>query len=300
MKKILILLLLPLFINCQKSPASTNEPSKEQPKEQPQEKPCKEGTYEAQKTLIYKKIGDIELKMVIRYPEGNKKCPLVPAIVFFYGGGWNSAAPDQFAGQAKYLTKEGMITVLADYRVKNLNGTTPFDALDDARSAVAYLREHAVELGINPNKLAAGGGSAGGQLAAATDLTGSGFAEGSTVSCRPNALVLFNPVFNNGPGQFGNNKDSQAVGNRYPEFSPYHNIKKGAAPTIVFLGTSDALIPVSVAEDYKKAMEAVGSRCDLYLYDGQEHGFFNREPYFTQTIEKATQFLRELSYLPAK
>ncbi len=296
MKKIFVLLFIPVFVNCQKLPAGTAGQSEDQAKKEP----CKESVYEAQKTVVFKQIGDVALKMVIRYPEGNKKCPLLPAIVFFYGGGWNNAAPDQFAGQAKYLANEGMIAVTADYRVKNLHGTTPFDALADARSAVAYLREHANELGIDPDKLAAGGGSAGGQLAAATDLTGNGLAEGSAVSCRPNALVLFNPVFNNGPGNFGNNNDSKAVGDRYPRFSPYHNIKKGAAPAIVFLGTSDRLIPVSVAEDYKKAMEAVGSHCDLYLYEGQGHGFFNREPCYTQTLEKAAAFLRELGYLPAK
>ncbi|GAB3414417.1 alpha/beta hydrolase [Niabella aquatica] len=292
MKKIIILLCIPLFINWQKLPAGSTVQSKEAG--------CKKTVSGTEKVVIFKKAGSVALKMVIRYPAENKKCAPLPAIVFFYGGGWNSAAPDQFSGQAKYLAKEGMIAATADYRVRNDHGTTPFDALDDARSAVAYLREHANELGINPNKLAAGGGSAGGQLAAATDLTGTGLAESSAVSCRPNALVLFNPVFNNGPGNFGNNSDSRAVGDRYPEFSPYHNIKKGAAPTIVFLGTSDKLIPVSVAEDYKKAMEAAGSRCDLYLYKDQGHGFFNRAPYYNQTLEQAARFLRELGYLPAK
>lgn len=246
--------------------------------------------------LIYKKIGDVELKMKLYYPATYKKGDRLPAIVLFYGGGWNTASPDQFAGQAKYLAKEGMIAVTADYRVKNIHGTTPFEALDDARSAVAYLRINAPKLGITPGRLAAGGGSAGGHLAAATDLTGSGKADGSNVSCRPNALVLFNPVFNNGPGNYGYDR----VGSRYTEFSPYHNIKKGAAPTIVFLGTSDDLVPVSVAQDYKTAMDAVGSRCELYLYDGQEHGFFNRAPYFSQTMEKVCVFLRLHGYLPKK
>lgn len=282
--------MLPLFLGCKKSSANNK------PNELPPVNIGELAVAGGEKQLIYKKIGDVELKMVVRFPDNYKKGTRIPAIVLFYGGGWYTAAPDQFAGQAKYLTKEGMITILADYRVKNVNGTTPFDALDDARSAVSYLREHADELGINPDKLAAGGGSAGGQLAAACDLTGTGFANGSKFSCRPNALVLFNPVFNNGPGNYGYDR----VGSRYMEFSPYHNIKKGAAPSIVFLGTSDDLIPVSVAEDYKTAMEKVGSRCELYLYEGQEHGFFNRAPYFDQTVAKADAFLRSLGYLPSK
>lgn len=285
MKKLLFILFIPLVLGCKKS--SANPPSQSETENVAIEPPTE---------LVYKKIGDVELKMKFFYPDGYKKGKKLPAIVLFYGGGWYTAAPDQFAGQAKYLAKQGMIAATADYRVKNIHGTTPFEALDDARSAVGYLRENAAKFGINPDMLAAGGGSAGGQLAAATDLTGTGKATGSEVSCRPNALVLFNPVFNNGPGNYGYDR----VGSRYTEFSPYHNIKKGAAPTIVFLGTSDDLIPVQVAEDYKTAMEKVGSRCELYLYDGQEHGFFNRAPYFDQTIEKVDIFLRSLGYLPAK
>ena len=293
MKKLLILFIVPLLSFCSKT---TTEPVRKPDNvviEPEKNKEPAEPT-EPRKELIYRKVGDAELKMVINYPTGHKKGDRMPAIVFFYGGGWFTASSTQFSGQANRLKNEGMITILADYRVKNIHNTTPFDALDDAKHAVSFLREHAADLGINENMLAAGGGSAGGHLAAATDLTGNGKAEGSAFSCRPNALVLFNPVFNNGPGNYGYDR----IGSRYMEFSPFHNIKKGAAPAIIFLGTKDEYIPVSVAEDYKKAMDNVGSRCDLYLYEGQEHGFFNRPPYFDETLEKATVFLRSLGYLP--
>lgn len=289
MKNIFILILsIPLLLGCSKSSASpiATEPGTEEPATVTGER----------KEIAYRQIGDVSLKMVVTYPDHFKKGDRLPAIVLFYGGGWNTAAPTQFVAQASYLNKEGMITILADYRVKNIHNTTPFDALADARAAISYVREHANELGINPNKLAAGGGSAGGHLAAACDLTGTGTAQDAKSSCRPNTLVLFNPVFNNGPGNYG----YERFGDRYTEISPYHNIKKGAAPTIVFLGTKDELIPVSVVQEYKKAMENVGSQCDLHLYDGQTHGFFNRAPYLDDTIEKAAAFLRSLGYLPKK
>src|SRR5690606_14792278 len=120
-------------------------------------------------------------------------------------------------------------------------------------------------------------------------------------NARPNALVLFNPVFNNGPGYFG----YERFQDRYMEISPYHNIKKGAAPTIVFLGTADNLIPVKVAEDYKQKMESVKSRCDLFLYEGQKHGFFNYKPvlgnkYYDETLKEVTLFLQDLSLLKSE
>ncbi|MCH5598247.1 alpha/beta hydrolase [Niabella ginsengisoli] len=117
-----------------------------------------------------------------------------------------------------------------------------------------------------------------------------------SISARPNALVLFNPVFNNGPDNYG----YERLGDRYAEISPYHNIKKGAAPTIVFLGTKDHLIPVKTAKDYQEKMRSMGSRCDLFLYEGQGHGFFNftkGKKYYEETLLQAEKFLRELGYV---
>src|SRR5690606_28802428 len=127
------------------------------------------------------------------------------------------------------------------YRVKDRQQTTPFECVKDGRSAVRYLREHAEELGIDTGRIVAGGGSAGGHVAAAADLTAiDESSDNLTVNARPNALVLFNPVFNNGPGNYGYDR----LHDQYQAISPYHNIRKGAAPTIVFLGTKDNLIPV--------------------------------------------------------
>jgi len=116
-----------------------------------------------------------------------------------------------------------------------------------------------------------------------------------TVSCKPNALVLFNPVVDNGPGGYG----FERIGNAYKDFSPLHNIEKGAPPTIFFLGTSDKLIPVETARYYQKVMEKVGSRCELYLYDGQSHGFFNyrNTEFYKKTVLAADEFLQSLGYL---
>lgn len=249
--------------------------------------------------IVYKTIDTTKLKMTFFYPEGYQKGTRLPAIILFFGGGWNAGNQGQFFPQAIYFAKHGMIGITADYRVKNRQNTSPFEAVEDAKSAISYLRENAETLGIDTTKIAAGGGSAGGHLAAATDLIAPHFGTSSKFSCRPNALVLFNPVFNNGPDNYG----YERFGERYTTISPYHNIKKGAAPTIVFLGKKDNLIPVVTAERYQQAMEEVGSRCELYLYDDQPHGFFNYKssptnPYFEDTMQKAKAFLQSLGYIP--
>lgn len=252
--------------------------------------------------LIYKIVDGDTLTMEFVYPEKMKPKKAYPAIVFFFGGGWNGGTTKQFENQAKYFATRGMIGVLVDYRVKSRHGTTPFEAVNDAKSAMRFVRGNAEKFQIDPDKIIASGGSAGGHLAAATatlnglDDTG----DDLSVSPKPNALVLFNPVIDNGKEGYG----YERIGERYLEFSPMHNLKKGVPPTIIFLGTKDRLIPVATMEKYKAKMEAVGSRCDLFLYEGQGHGFFNKtkkdETYYTKTVYEADVFLESLGYIKGK
>ena len=160
-----------------------------------------------------------------------------------------------------------------------------------------FVRAHADELGVDPGKIIASGGSAGGHLAAATAVVEAYNEDGEelTVSCVPNAMLLFNPVIDNGPGGYGYDR----VGEAYSLFSPLHNIRQGAPPTIIFLGTEDRLIPVETVQYYKMVMEKVGSRCDLLLYEGEGHGFINYGQFdnYRKTVAEADRFLISLGYL---
>lgn len=236
--------------------------------------------------------------MGILYPTSIKNNKQYPCIVFFFGGGWVNGTIDQFRKQANYLSEKGMICFLVDYRVRSRQGTTPFESLKDAKSAIRFIRKNANRFHINKDSIVAAGGSSGGQLAAATALI-DGYNESTddlSVSAKPNALVLFNPVIDNGPGGYG----FERIGNEYKNFSPLHNIQKGAPPTIIFLGTQDKLVPVETVQYYKKVMERVGSRCDLFLYEGANHGFFNKKEYQDNTLMRTDQFLTSLGYLDKK
>lgn len=246
----------------------------------------------------YKTASETDLKIYIFNPEGHRPSDKRPAIVFFFGGGWNGGTPAQFEKHSRYLASRGMVAMCADYRVKSRQGTTPFECVADGKSAIRWARANASRLGIDPDRIAAGGGSAGGHVAAATGIV-PGLddpADDPAVSSKANALVLFNPVYDNGPGGYG----YERVAPRHEEISPAHNIAKGCPPAIVFLGTEDKLIPVATAESFKAKMEAVGARCDLHLYEGQPHGFFNDskgETFFLDTIRKMDAFLAGLGYL---
>lgn len=249
--------------------------------------------------IPYKTVGPHVLNLQIFEPDGHRPTDARPGIVFFIGSAWVKGNPEQFFPHCRYLASRGMVAISAEYRVKALHGTTPFECVKDGRSAVRWVRAHAGELGIDPSRLAAGGGSAGGQVAAAAGTLTAFDEEGEdrSVSCRPDALVLFNPVFDNGPGGYGHDR----VASRWREFSPKHNIRAGAPPTIVFLGSEDPTLPVTSAQEYGRLMKEAGSRCDVHVYDGQEHGFFNyfdgKNPYYAETLRKADRFLASLGLL---
>ncbi len=252
---------------------------------------------------IYKTIDDIVLAIHLYTPTDHQPTDQRPAAIFFFGGGWNGGTPAQFIPHARYLASRGMVAILADYRVASRHQTSPFECVKDAKSAVRWVRTHAKRLGIDPNRIAAGGGSAGGHLAAAT-ATVEGLNEETddlSVSAIPNALLLFNPVYDNGPDGYGHER----VGDRYQEISPIHNIRQGMPPAIVFLGTNDKLIPVATAERFQAKMKEVGSRSELFLYEDQPHGFFNHPSvkpavspvFYYQTMLESDRFLASLGFL---
>jgi acetyl esterase/lipase len=247
--------------------------------------------------IIYKKIDTTELKIWIHYPEKVKKRHA--AIIFFHGGGWNNGTAEQFLPQSEYLASRGMVAIRASYRLKNVHGTSPKEALEDAKSALRFLRRHAKELHILPNKIAAGGGSAGGHLAAAafTSININDPKDAMDVSAKPNSLVLFNPVIDNGPEGYG----YERIKTWFPDISPMHGITKKFPPTVLFLGTKDALIPVSTGEIFRDKIKKAGGHCTLFLYEGAGHGFFGwkdgKNPLYDETLKQTEIFLRQHRYL---
>jgi len=257
---------------------------------------------------IYKTVSGTELKLHIFQPEGHQGTDRRAAIVFFFGGGWVNGSPTQFASQSRYLASRGMVAIVADYRVKSRNDSTVEQSVADAKSAIRWVRSHSNELGIDDQRIAAGGGSAGGHLAGVTGTLEGGDEPGedTAVSSRPNAMVMFNPALVlpslEELKKWGDSKDLASRFSGDPAgLSPVEHVKPGQPPAIIFHGKADNTVAYETAERFTELATKAGNRCELRGYEGQGHGFFNwnrpGKEYFVATLEKTDEFLASLGWL---
>jgi acetyl esterase/lipase len=248
---------------------------------------------------VYKVTPQGELKINLYFPKDWKPSDRRAGIVFFFGGGFTNGKPSQFTTKAEYLAGRGMVAGSAEYRIKSVHHTEPDKCIEDAKSAVRWLRVNAKRLGIDPNKVLAGGGSAGGTDAVFTAYNTTFEPEGEdpSVSSKPNALVLYNPAI--GTKEYkGNEKRSAEDNRRMATFLSAWKVAPGGPPAILFFGTDDALlIP---ARPFVKQMAAAGNRVELYTAEGEKHGFFNDRPgtpWHASCLRQTDLFLTSLGYL---
>lgn len=246
--------------------------------------------------VVFKKTPQGELSLHLFSPSEAKTSDKRPAIVFFFGGGWKSGSFIQFVPQSEYFASRSIVCACADYRISSIHKTTPDKCVEDAKSAMRWVRGHAAELGVDPDKIIASGGSAGGHLAAATWLVPGFDAEGDdkTISCKPNAMVLFNPALN--LTNIGGAEIPDANGkNIAKEISPTFFLSKDTPPAILFFGTADKL--GEHGKEYAAKAKELGVRADLWTAADMPHGFFNKSPWAEVTARKADEFLASLGYL---
>lgn len=258
----------------------------------------------AEQSFVHKTVDGQDLSIDMIAPLGPMTGLQRPAVVFFHGGGWVGGKPGQFKSHSRYLAQKGIVCFMAQYRLLDRKSDDPpVICINDAKSAMRWVRSRAEKFGLDPNRIAAGGGSAGGHLAATV-----GMIEGIddpkddlSVSPKANALLLFNPVYNNGPD---NGWGQKRVKEDYAKYSPAHNITADDPPAIVFLGSQDKLIPVSVAEDFQKQMQDLNLLSELHIYEGAGHGFFNTGrrsetgmSYYEDTIKKTEAFLKKVGWI---
>lgn len=250
------------------------------------------------KPFTYKKSKQTDLVLHVHFPADWKNEDRRPAIVFFFGGGWTHGKVEQFEPQAKYLASRGMVAARADYRVKSRHGVTPDACVQDAKSAIRWVRQNAALLGVDPDRIVASGGSAGGHIAACTACPGlDEEGEDSKISSKPNAMILFNPVlrFDGVPDLMQRLGKNEKLGQA---LSPTLHLAKDTPPTLLFYGKEDRLL--RQGEEFLARSKEVGQRTEIFLADGVGHGFFNRSPWQERTLLRTDEFLGSLGYVAGK
>jgi acetyl esterase/lipase len=250
---------------------------------------------ESTKTFTYTKTKQADLEIVVHFPPDWKETDKRPGIVFFFGGAWEVGTIKSFERQASYLAGRGMVAARADYRVKSRHDVTPKECVEDARSAIRWFRQNAGKLGVDPDRIVASGGSAGGHIAACTTLRPESELKDEKVSCRANALILFNPVLRFGPQMLKRINNDEAVGKA---ISPVLHLTKDSPPTLLFYGTDDWLL--KQGEEFMQRSKELGHRAEMFTAEKQPHGFYNRSPWREKTLQRADEFLVSLRYLQGK
>ena len=248
---------------------------------------------EPTRKVVYKKVGDRELLLHIFEPEGHQPSEKRAVLLGIHGGGWTGGEPRRFYPIADRFRKLGIVGISLEYRLLNKPaGTTVFDCVRDGRDAVRYIRSHAVELGIDPDKIVVSGASAGGHVAVGTALF-DGIDEDSnqnTISCKPNALVLYYPVIDTSSEGYG----QQKIGDEWRTISPVDQVKPYTPPTILFHGTGDTVTPYTGAVEFQQKMIELNNDCELISQQDGVHGYliFDLELY-ESAMQRTEQFLRQ-------
>ena len=203
--------------------------------------------------------------------------PRVPgnngAHLYIHGGGFKGGSPKGFYRWSRYLAGHGVSAFALKYRLLDREKRgKPTICVEDAKSAMRWLRANAEKWGINPEWIAVGGNSAGGHLAAAL-ATIEGFnhpSDDRSVRTTPNLLLLGSPALDLAS---------------WPEGSPVHNVNENLPNTIAIIGDGDPVIPMTSMEVFGQGVVDAGSDFEWWIFPGKGHGLnAQNESYLTPEL----------------
>ncbi len=268
-----------------------------------------EALAKATKVLTYKTVGGVDLEMHVFVPEKPAAGKLRPGVLYIHGGGWAGGDPSVHAFESLYLSRQGMVCATIRYRLlgdgkknKYAIAKSPADCLVDAKSAMRFFRSHAAEFGMDPDRIAAGGGSAGGHLAAALN-TIDGYddpKDDKAVSPKADALVLLYPAFDLIDGWKGGVASCQKAGIDPVKFSPATLADKTFPKTMILVGNLDPVSPPASNTAFLGRMKKAGVAVELFTYAGKEHKLFERskgDPHFQSYLIHSSRFFQELGWI---
>ena len=247
----------------------------------------------AEQNLIYSSPGGRDLHLDLFLPkEGSGP---FPAVVYIHGGGWKGGNRNAFRRQAAHMATKGFAGACIEYR---LSGEAKYPAaLQDSKAAVGWMRANAAKYRIDPQRIGAAGGSAGGHLVALLGVLGD-----------VKAVAAFNPavdlvsVGKRAPSGAGSSV-AEFLGATYAqkpelwaEATPITHVDKNSAVFLFLHGDADTTVPYQQSVDMLNKLKAAGVEAELFTAEGAAHGFFNRPPWFEPALKRMEEFfLRHLA-----
>jgi acetyl esterase len=248
----------------------------------------------AGKVYTYKEVDGVAREMEIYFPKGSPDFEHpVPGIILFHGGGWGGGTRDAFSYQCNYFASRGLVAATVTYRLATkeekatMKGKKSAKSLciPDAKSAIRWFKQHADELGVDPERIIAGGGSAGGHISliATTNPGLNDPQDPEGVDTSVAAYVLFNPALSEGDAKDANIDFTQHLSVDFP-------------PAIAFFGSEDSWLKGWIPA-YEKLKSLGNTSVDFQIANGESHAFFNSQPWADITLTAADRFLNQLGFI---
>jgi acetyl esterase/lipase len=243
-----------------------------------------------ERDIVYARYGDREVKLDLYLPK-KPASGKIPCIVVIHGGGWRSGDKTRFAPIAAALAEQGFAAACIGYR---LLPEVQFPApILDCKAAVRWVRANAAKHGIDPDRLGAIGGSAGGHLVAmlgtsatVKELEGDGGNPG--VSSRVQAVVAMAT-----PAEMSRAAERAGIDQKMVALiSPVTHVTKDSAPILLLHGTKDTLVPMSQSELLLEKYQKAGAKAELVKMPDGIHAFWNGEQWFADMMKRSAAFFR--------
>ncbi|MGJ8697222.1 MAG: alpha/beta hydrolase [Verrucomicrobiaceae bacterium] len=249
-------------------------------------------------TYVYEKTPEGDLNAHFFFPPGfDHTTQQRGVIVFFHGGTWDISAPTQFVPHCHHFASRGLIAVTAEYRTKAKFNGGPEEAITDAKTVISFLRYHAAQMGIDPDKIIACGAAAGAHAVLCAALHP--HENPDLPPTRPQALILFGPVTDTSAKGVGSELFSDPKAAK--TLSPFaHLPQKALPPCLIFHGKNDRVVPFEASVKFSKRYSRKRNKCELMEFENAGHTFFNYnsdERNYSLTLRAADGFLVGLGFL---
>ncbi len=170
--------------------------------------------------------------------------------------------------RAREFAAKGIVAISVDYSLSN-DGLSPIDGVEDACAAFRWARGQAEKFGIDPQRVAGYGWSAGGHLVAAAATLPAVNGKKVEASDRPNALLLYSPALNMAKDPYFM---QLMAGKGDPgAYSPSEFISRSLPPTLIIQGQEDTIVLARDATAFCASAGRIGARCELHVYPGVGH-----------------------------